>query len=194
MSKSTDGKRKNKIGNRKRRRYRRFWQRVTEEKFAKILELARHFAKDQSDAFDLAQTVVLRLLKYCPSPVSISNLDGYMFETTKNAWIDSARPTPDVSLTELEEKNSPQLAVLDPRLLQVLDRRDNIKLLEPKPELKDPKLSLTIVYIGNGYNLPQIAEILNENVRKTRYRWYRYRSAQRTALNRKSSNFCSKAV
>lgn len=172
---------KKKLGRRKQQRNRRFWERITSGRYEKILEIARGLTKNLSDAHDLAQTVVLRLLKYCPKPVRITNFNAYIFTTTKNAWIDS-QCQKEISLAELEKTGSIQIVVVDPNLGQVLESIDNFKLLGANRELKDTKLLRTIILSRAGYKLPDIAKILNEPVRSTRYRWYRYRDVQRKAL------------
>jgi DNA-directed RNA polymerase specialized sigma24 family protein len=181
MSREQKRKQNRKFGIRKKKRHRRFWRRITTQKYDKILEIARRFTKDLSDAYDLAQSVVLRLLKYCPKPVAITNFDGYIYATTKNAWVDTQRSQKEINLSDLDKTEWPQLAVLDPRLTRILASSDTRSLIS-REETNDPKLLQTIILKGAGWTLPKIAVALNEPVRRTRYRWYRYRDAQKQAL------------
>jgi DNA-directed RNA polymerase specialized sigma24 family protein len=168
--------RKRKSGKKKQRRNRRFWKKVTAERHEKILEIARRFTKDINDAYDLAQTVVLRLLTYCPKPIRVINLDAYIFTSTRNAWLDSKRrPQKEINFSDLEKSNLLEIPVLDPNLNRLL-KTSPLDALESKDELNDSKLLLTKIWIGEGLKLPEIAEKLDEPVRRTRYRWYRYRN------------------
>ncbi len=182
MRREQQRKRKRKVGRRKQRRNRRFWKRVVANRYARIFEIARRFTKSVSDAHDLAQTVILRLLKYSPKPVRIVNLDAYIFVSTKHAFLDSQRrPHREISFSDLKKKDLQQTAALDPNISRFLETCD-LRKLERKAEANEAKLRYTKIWIGAGLKLPQIATLLNEPVRRTRYRWYQYRKNQQKAL------------
>jgi len=170
-----------KVGARKQRRNRRYWRRVTARRYEKIFEIARCFTKNISDAQDLAQTVILRLLKYCPKPVRIINLDAYIYVSTKHAWLDLQLPHREISFSELKKADLPQVAALDPKLSRFLATCDVKKLME-RNKVNDAKLLQTKIWIEAGFSLPDIAFMLDEPVRRTRYRWYKYRDTQQKAL------------
>lgn len=160
---------------RKQLRHRRFWKRVVANRHERILEIARRFTRNISDAQDLAQTVILRLLTYCPRPVRVINLDAYIAVSVKHAFLDSQRrPQKEINFSELKKQDLKQTAVLDPNITRILETRD-IKALTRKVEMNDAKLLLTMIWIASGLKLPEIAKLLNEPVRRTRYRWYKYR-------------------
>jgi len=189
MCREPQKKRPRKLGRRKLRRNRRFWERVTTCRNEKILEIARRFT-NINEARDLAQTVIFRLLKYCPKPVRIINLDAYIFASTKNAWLDSQRPKKEISFSELKKTDLPKIAVSDPNLTKFLETCD-IKALVKKSEPNNTKLLQTKIWIQAGFSLPDIARMLNEPIRRTRYRWYRYRNAQQKALRLIAKNIAS---
>lgn len=180
MSRGQKSKRR-KVGARKQRRNRRYWRRVTARKYEKIFEIARCFTKNISDAQDLAQTVILRLLKYCPKPVRIINLDAYIYVSAKHAWLDLQRPQREISFSDLKKADLPKVAALDPQLTRILETCD-IKALMGRTEISDAKLLQTKIWIEAGFSLPDIALMLDEPVRRTRYRWYKYRNTQQKAL------------
>lgn len=174
-------KRRKYRSSRKQRRNRRFWQRVTANRYETILKIARRFTRNLGDAQDLAQTVVLRLLKYCPKPIRIINLDAYIFVSTRNAWLDFQRPQKEINFSELRKTDSPQIAVLDKNIERFLETCD-LNALVGKTVSNDPQLMRTKILVQAGYKLPEIANLLNEPVRRTRDRWYRNRDAQQRAL------------
>ena len=180
MSRGQKSKRR-KLGSRKRRRNRRYWRRVIARQYEKIFEIARCFTKNISDAQDLAQTVILRLLKYSPKPVRIINLDAYIYVSTKHAWLDLQRPRREISFSDLKKADLPKVAALDPNLSKFLETCD-IKALMGRKEVNDAKLLQTKILIEAGFSLPDIALMLDEPVRRTRYRWYKYRDTQQKAL------------
>src|SRR5689334_7619720 len=91
---------------RKQLRHRRYWKRIVANRYEKILEIARYFTRNISDAQDLAQTVILRLLTYCPRPVRIINLDAYIAVSVKHAFLDSQRrPKREISFSNLKKQD-----------------------------------------------------------------------------------------
>jgi DNA-directed RNA polymerase specialized sigma24 family protein len=167
----------------KQMRHRRFWKRVVANRYERILEIARRFTRDVSDAQDLAQTVILRLLQYAPKPVRIINIDAYIFTSTKHAFLDSqCRPEVEINFSDLRKEDIPETGVLDPNINRFLATCD-IKALEQKVESNAAQLLQTKILIGAGFKLPQIAILLNEPVRTTRYRWYKYRNTLRSRGN-----------
>ena len=164
----------------KQRRYRRFWKRVVANRYEKIFEIARRFTRNISDAQDLAQTVILRLLQYAPKPVRIINIDAYIFTSTKHAFLDSQRrPQREINFSDLRKEDIPEAGVLDPNITRFLATCD-IKALAQKVESDDAKLLQTKILVGAGFKLPEISMLLNEPVRRTRYRWYKHRNALRS--------------
>ena len=170
-----------KVSRRKRLRHRKYWRSIIAKRYERILVVARHFTRNHSDAWDLAQTVVLRLLKYCPRPVRIINLDAYIFTSVRNAWLDSQRPNEEISFADLKSTDPPQVVDLDPNLEHVFEVC-NVKALMKKSAPNDLGLLRTIILRQEGYSLPEIAKILGEPVRRTRARWYRHRECQRRTL------------
>lgn len=189
MRRELKKKRTRKLGRRKLRRNRTFWERVTTCRYERILKIAGRFT-NINEAEDLAQSVIFRLLKYCPKPIRIINLDAYIFASTKNAWLDSQRQKKEINFSELKKRDLPKIAVLDPNLTNFLETCD-IKALVKKSEPNNTKLLQTKIWIQAGFTLPDIAIMLNEPVRRTRYRWYRYRNAQQKALRLIAKNIAS---
>lgn len=178
MGRGQKGTRKTKSA-RNELRDRRFWKRVVANRYEKILEIARRFTRNISDAQDLAQTVILRLLQYAPKPARIINIDAYIFTSTKHAFLDSQRHSQrEVVFSDLKKDDLPETGVLDPNINTFLATCD-IKALEQKAESNEAKLLQTKILIGARFKLPEIAILLNEPVRRTRFRWYKYRSAMR---------------
>lgn len=165
-------------------RYRSFWDRVCTEKYPTILNMARYLTGGNEDrARDLAQTVVWRLLHYCPPPATVLNVPAYLFRTTRNAWKDSLQAVNELSLTELEKNSSvPQPVSLEARILNELDRERSLRAFELGEESETEKFFRTVELRAQGFTFPEIAGLLQENVRNTRYRWYRHHANLRRRL------------
>ena len=175
MSGGPDRKNAKRVEIQEYRRNRRFWERIIVEKYNEILAIARSFTNDISTAYDLAQTVILRLLKYSPAPASIASFDAYIFTSTRNAWIDSQGPRREISITAFEQTSSPEIAVTDSNLNNVNAKRD-LELVTERLHVTDRKLLTTITLLRAGEKLPDIADTLGESVRTTKYRYYRWRN------------------
>ena len=153
MDRGQEKKHTRKLGKKKQRRNRRFWECVTSHRYGKILEFARYFTRNLSDAQDLAQIAILRLLKYCPKPVRIISLDAYILATVRNASRDSQRPQTEISFSELKKKDESKMAVLDPNISRFLETCD-IKALVDNTE--STKLSDTKELIAADLNFPRL--------------------------------------
>lgn len=180
MRRQQRGRRRTKSA-KKQLRNRKFWKRVVANRYEMIFKVARCFTKNISDAQDLAQTVVLRLLTYCPRPVRIINLDGYIAVSVKHAFLDSQRrPQREISFSDIKKTDLLKTAALDPNITRILESCD-LKALGSRVEVSEDKLLVqTKMLIAAGFKLPEIAKRLNEPVRRTRHRWYRYRNALRS--------------
>lgn len=159
-------------------RYRRFWDKVCTEKYPAILNMARYLTAGNEDrARDLAQTVVWRILHYCPPPATVTNVPGYLFRITKNAWRDSLQAVNELSLTELEKNSSmPQPVSLEARLLRELERERTLRAFVLSEESETEKLLQTLELRLQGFTFLDIARLLQEGVSQTRYRWYKHRA------------------
>lgn len=189
MRKKQKSRHKRKVGKKKQRRYRRFWRQVTAERYEKILGFARSFTKNITDAHDLAQTVVWRLLKYCPNPVRVINVDAYIWASTRHLAMDLRRAQREISFSSLRKADASQIAVPDANIMRFLEECD-LTALAPKTNAADAKaakkaLVLQIkILVGEGYKLPAIAKRLNQPVRRIRHYWYEHRQAQQRVLRR----------
>ena len=172
----------------KKRRSRRFWREVTASRYEKILDFARRFTKNISDAHDLAQTVVWRLLKYCP-PVRVIHLDAYIWVSTRNAALDLRRANKEISFSDLRKADAPQIAVLDPHISRFLAECD-LQAIAPKNKATNPKLlerrALVLqirILVQAGHKLPAIAKRLNQPLRRIKYYWYQERQALKMGVH-----------
>jgi DNA-directed RNA polymerase specialized sigma24 family protein len=188
MRKKQKSRHRQKPGKKKQRRNRRFWRQVIENRYTRIFEFARRFTKNISDANDLAQTVVWRLLKYSPKPVRVVNLDAYIWASTRNAALDLRKAQKEINFSDLRKTDSPQLAVPDPNINKFMAECD-VKALAPKitattaKALQRRALVLQIRILKEaGHNLPEIAKRLNQPIRRVRHYWYQERQALRKGL------------
>jgi len=152
--------------------FREFWTLRWIELYQQILNYARTLTNgDLHLAENLVQEVGLRVFRYAPNP-SGKNPLLYMKRMIRNAWIDSRQP-PNVSLDELFEKD-PGNSVLfvDDEILKVLEKGQCIEVIGE--HVSSPELKLMLELFAEGYDWETIATILGENVRTTRFRWYKF--------------------
>jgi DNA-directed RNA polymerase specialized sigma24 family protein len=185
MRSNKEKRRRKKFGFKKQRRYRRFWRRICEQKYLKILEMARYLTRWNDDlARELAHNVILRLLKYSPCPVAVENFDGYIFRTTRNTWISTLRVINGVGSGRGEaDPETPEPAPLDRRLIDVLSSEKNLASLAGSADSVNNKLEHTKILLMAGYKFPAIARILAESVYKTKYRWYKHLRELKKAMS-----------
>lgn len=97
-----------------RSQYRAFWEELCVKLYQLIVAYARTLTCDPSQAEDLAQATVARVLHYLPEPDPIKDKLSYLKRTSKNLFLDSRKKSNDASLDELVESQPNHPALLDP--------------------------------------------------------------------------------
>jgi hypothetical protein len=129
--------------------------------------------------FGIDLTLTLNNLRLTPEE-RIRKLDDFIEGVAKlKESIHIVGPSDNAKQSQTEKMIEAVLSGLDPMALAPITPPDNVKLL------------LTKELIAHGFRLFDIAFMLNEPVRRTRYRWYRYRFTQLKALRFMAKKFGS---
>jgi DNA-directed RNA polymerase specialized sigma24 family protein len=154
------------------KQHRRFWERLCVEFYQLLVSQARTLAAgDLRLAEDIAQTTVVRVLRYSPNPSAIANPGAYLRRVVRNVWNDSKQAS-EVSLEDLsEDERSQPIFIVEPEILSVLE---NLEHLEQLPAKLSPELIVTLQLRGEGYTWEETAKALDEKVSRTKFRWYRF--------------------
>jgi DNA-directed RNA polymerase specialized sigma24 family protein len=171
-----------KIGSKKRRRYRRIWSTLFTNRYQALFSYARKLThKTHMQACDVVQEVFLRLWESVPNPGLISNHGAYMSSIVRNVV---HSPKPDLEEVQMDDalETHPDL-ITEADLLDILEFNDSVmriamKIKENKKKGKSwvgwRRLQLFI----QGYSIAEIAAILNEKEAQTRYRLSVFRAAR----------------
>ena len=168
-----------------------FWEKAYTENFATLCARAcRNLTNGNSfEAEDMVSEAFLRVIRYAPDPAPIRNVVSYLWTVVRRVWTaEQISPTnartdhlEDFSLKELETIASVRV---EPEILSVLERNDF--LLELKTKLGPISLEEnTLIQLRlDGFSLEEIAEALDEDVKRTRFRWYKFIQRQRYRLRK----------
>jgi len=164
------------IGRKKQRRYRRFWSKVTTERYKELLGYARYLTNgDESRALDLVQLVILRIFQYLPNPAKIKRTKFFLIASLRNCWIRSRKRNEEVSLDQAYEEmiEIPSLTISSSiqkkiELTQIVDtERENMKAIFPDfDRLYEMKLM--------GFSFREINEALGRDGRFAEAIWQRF--------------------
>lgn len=155
------------------RERRQAWIGLIESSYSDLRVMARKLtASDPQPEEDLVQDTILRCLKYAPDLKNIEDPIRYLYRTMRNLLFDRRRKHEVVSLddptsSELEKDVSLRI---EPRILSLLEEKELIESFRESlrgPLTLEEKELLKLMLEGLDSN--EIAEILREDVRLTRY-------------------------
>ena len=153
-----------------RSQYRAFWEELCVKLYQLIVAYARTLTCDQSQAEDLAQATVARVLHYLPEPDPIKDKLSYLKRTSKNLFLDSRRKPNDASLDELAESQPNHPALLDPtNVFATLEQQESLRSAFSSAT---PNLIKTGEMLSQGNTWDEIAAALNEPVWRAKLHWY----------------------
>ncbi len=151
-----------------------YWVEACEEFMQRLIAYALTLANGRSyDADDLVQETVCRALTYSENPENIKNTLGYLLRMMRNIWITKWRTENKANTESLDElqskkalKNHP---TVEPDVFRILENQEFTLKLETLPgPLTTREKELLGLYL-KGHTCKEIADILNEDVRLTRY-------------------------
>jgi DNA-directed RNA polymerase specialized sigma24 family protein len=153
-------------------RFREFWTQAWLDRRERLLRYTSILTNgNRADAEDRLQDIYVRALKYAPDPSDKKPMP-YLKGMIRRNWIDT-QPRPTVSLDEVFEKDPTNPALLvDDDIVKILERQEHLDILSGL--VSSPKLKLTLELYAEGYEWEEIATILGERVRTTRFRWYKF--------------------
>ena len=171
-----------KDGGSRRQQFRPYWDKVCVDLYPLIFSCALRLTNfDLDRARDLAQAVVLRLLRLCPDPGTVRNQNGFLRQTTRNLWIDS-RQRPEINIDDFRESDPGNpLFKIDPEVLSILKKEEFFDLLPRKAgAVSDADWHLLDLFL-KGHTLPEIATMMGWTMGSTRLRWLKVTAAMRKA-------------
>jgi RNA polymerase sigma factor (sigma-70 family) len=168
-----------------------FWEEAYTEHFGSLCTRASKALTrgNSAEAEDAVSEAFLRVMRYAPDPGTIENVVSYLWTIIRRVWIaQQIRPAAaqtdrleDFRRTEIERLASVRV---EPEVLAVLNRQDFLLELKMKlgPMSLEEKALMELFLEGNSLN--EIAEILGEDVKRVRFRWYRFIARQRYRLRK----------
>lgn len=148
------------------------WARLCVDLYPRLLAMARALTRnDVHSTEDLVQQTVLRCLTYAPDLEKIKEPKSYLRRSMRNIWIDSRHKHDEISLDDPLMSELPETALLfvEPDVLRSLENEELRKTLREKQGpltiYENRLLSLHL----DGYTINEIANLLHEDVHRTRY-------------------------
>lgn len=169
------------------------WEKAYTENFASLCARARRtLTKGNSFAAeDAVSDAFLRISS--KNPDAITSPASYWWTTIKRVWLDQQTGL-SVSNTDYLEDMSPEavenLAAVrvEPEVIKNLEREESWRAMR----LKLGPLTLTEQKLVRGrlegYSFEEIAAQLGEDVKRTRFRWYKLRARQRCRMSKDSGS------
>lgn len=165
------------------------WEKTYSDNFANLCaRTRRRLTKGNAfEAEDAVSDAFLRVMQ--KSPEDIQSPASYWWTAIKRGWFDK-QTSASGSRTEYLEDMTPEavenLAAVrvEPEALRVLDQEDSRRALRLKLgplTLEEQKLVKGRL---DGLSFQEIADSLGEDVKLTRFRWYRLRARQRCRSGR----------
>ena len=166
-----------------------FWEKAYSENFAALCSRASRLltSGNVAEAEDTVSEAFLRGIRYAQKPEEIRNVVSYLWTTVKRVWsaqqvrLSTARTEhlEDMAAEEIESMAAVQVVPEIQTFLQ-----DEAALIAFR--LKLGPLSMaesTLVELRRqGYKFEEIAKLLGENVKLTRFRWQKFIARQRKRL------------
>jgi RNA polymerase sigma factor (sigma-70 family) len=158
--------------------YREFWVQVCEAFIQRLRVYALRLANGRlSDAEDLMQETVCRILMHPQNPVKVRNPSGYLLCIMRNIWITKWRKEGAAKLESLDEllskateenQHRSVAPAVEPDTLRILENNElKAKLRAMQGLLKPREKRLLSLYL-DGYKHDEIAAVLGEDVRVIR--------------------------
>ncbi len=181
MGNSRNRDRGQKIGSKKTKRYGRIWKKLFVDSYNRLLAYARKLTKDEANALDAVQEVLVQLLILLPNPSLIMDHRGYMAIMVRNNSFKSKPKQNQVPLQEeIERESGP---TTEPEILEWLTLNESLLRVVAK-DRKHPELCLRRIRLMIlGYSIKEIAARLGEKESQTRYRLTVFRLALRKAID-----------
>ncbi|HEX5733539.1 MAG TPA: RNA polymerase sigma factor [Blastocatellia bacterium] len=151
-----------------------YWAKACEDFMQRLIAYAFRLANGRSyDADDLVQETVCRALTYSEDPKGISNPLGYLLRSMRNIWITKWRSEHLMNTESLDElqgkkalKNHP---TVEPDVFRILENEEFAVKLKTLPgPLTAREKGLLKLHL-EGYTCIEMSDILQEDVRVTRY-------------------------
>lgn len=170
-----------------------FWEKTYSDNFANLCaRTRRRLTKGNAfEAEDAVSDAFLRVMQ--KSPEAIQSPASYWWTAIKRGWFD--KQTSAIGCrTEYLEDMSPEAVErlasvrVEPKALRALEQEDSWRALRLKLgplTLEEQKLVKGRL---DGLSFEQIARGLGENVKLTRFRWYRLKARQRCRSGREKSS------
>jgi RNA polymerase sigma factor (sigma-70 family) len=168
-----------------------FWGKAYSDNFATLCGRARRKLTNGNsyEAEDAVSEAFVRVMRYAQNPESIQSPVSYWWTAVKRVWA-AQQDRLEISRTDhLEDMSAANLESLpslrvDPEVLGELKREESQRDLRLKlGPLSLQEETLLTRYL-EGYSLAEIATELNEDVKRTRFRWYRLVARQRYRFNK----------
>jgi DNA-directed RNA polymerase specialized sigma24 family protein len=181
MGNSRNRDRGQKIGSKKTKRYSRIWKKLFVDSYNRLLAYARKLTKNEANALDAVQEVLVQLLVLLPNPSLIMNHGAYMTSIVRNNSLKSTPKQNHAPLhEEIERESGP---ATEAEILEWLTLNESLLRVVAK-DREDPELCLRRIRLMIlGYSTKEIAARLSEKESHTRYRLTLFRLALRKAID-----------
>lgn len=168
-----------------------YWAQVYTDNFATLSSKAsRQLTKGNSfDAEDAVNEAFTRVMRYVQDPETIQNSFAYLWTAVRRVWsaqqarLNTSRTD---RLEDMSEESLESLAALrvEPEVLGELAKEASLRELRVKLGPLSLQEATLVSRWLEGYSFQEIAAELGEDVKRTRFRWYRFINRQRFRVNK----------
>lgn len=168
-----------------------FWEQAYTDNFATLCARASRLLTKGNvhDAEDTVSEAFTRAMRYTVQPEVIANPVSYMWTIIKRVWTTKVTGADETEVESLDALSADaiesQRAVrVEPEVLRVLEQEETRRQLKLKLGPLTLEEQQLVDFRLKGYSWTEVAEELDEDVRKLQFRWYRFTARQRYRNNK----------
>lgn len=171
-----------------------FWEKAFSENFATLCSRASRRLTNGNpvDAEDAVSEAFVRVMRYTPNPDAIKSVVPYLWTIVKRVWTAQQVRLSTTRTVRLEDLDADEIERIpavrvEPDIQMVLEKEDFLLELRMTlgPLSLDEKALLDLFL--EGLSLDEIATTLGEDVKRTRFRWYKFIARQRYRLSKQQA-------
>jgi RNA polymerase sigma factor (sigma-70 family) len=151
-------------------RHRAIWAQVCQDLYQRLILRARRLTNDRlSDAEDLVQETVCRVLIYPSNPMEVRTPLGYLLRMMRNIWIDQWVKEKRENTDSLDDiLSGTRHPTVESDVLRILENEELNDQMSSKLVGLTSREKLLLQLHLEGYKCKDIADTLNEDARITR--------------------------
>jgi RNA polymerase sigma factor (sigma-70 family) len=171
-----------------------FWEKTYIENFATLCSRASRRLTNGNpvEAEDAVSEAFARVMRYAPNPDAIKSVVPYLWTVVKRVWTAQQVRLSTTRTEHLEDLDAEEIERIpavrvEPDIQMVLEKEAfQLELRMTLGPMSLEEKALVDLFL-KGFSLDEIASTLGEDVKRTRFRWYKFIARQRYRLSKQQA-------